>query len=103
MVYSVVFNRLSHTDIKKIDSYLFSKWGGNSVMKFHNILSEFKRTVSKSPTVGVVCKIIKGKEIRQYPITKQNMILHRIEGSKIKILKIFDVRQHPNKKLQGIK
>jgi len=102
MVYNVIFNKLSLANIRKLDDYLYAKWGRIVVEKFHDKLTEFESVVAKNPRMGTIYTKIQNREVRQYAITKQNVILYTIDRANIRVLKVFDVRQHPNKKLQGI-
>jgi len=52
------------------------------------------------PEIGVV--EVDDKQIRGFQLTKQTRVFYRIKGERIIILTFFDVRQHPNKKLQQI-
>ena len=98
-----LFTVLANTNIRQVIEYLHIHWGIGSSLKYYKKVLEFRKIVKGMPEIGRIYMKVKGKEIRQYPVTKQNMILYRIDDNRVTILKIFDVRQHPNKKLQGIK
>ena len=103
MGYNVIFNKQSLVDLQQINDYLFSKWGISTIKKFHKKLEEFKSTIVKNPQIGVICVKAKEREIRQYPVTKQNLIIYSVAKTNIRILRVFDTRQHPDKKITGIK
>ena len=103
VLYNLIFSERALINIENIDKYLLSIWGINAAKKFHKKMDDFATSVINKPTIGIVCSRKRGREIRQFPITKQNLVIYRIDKTNIRVLKVFDVRQHPNKKLQGIK
>ncbi|MDR2843325.1 MAG: type II toxin-antitoxin system RelE/ParE family toxin [Candidatus Symbiothrix sp.] len=97
MQFDVIFSDQVEKDLIKIIDYLVDNWGTNSAAKFEKRAKQVFISISKMPCIGTK-HINRKKVFRELPITKQNTLIYTIEGEKVFLAKIFDNRQHPDKK-----
>ncbi len=81
-----------------IKEFITNKWGISVAEAFERKATDFFDLLENYPEIGVV--EVDDKQIRGFQLTKQTRVFYRIKGERIIILTFFDVRQHPNKKLQ---
>ncbi len=103
MVEKITTKPIAEDELNDILIYLSTNWGKKSVRKFLFNLRSFYKTLETQPQIGHLEFLNREFEIRSYPITKQILVIYEIRFQNIVILKIFDVRQHPDKKYKNIK
>jgi plasmid stabilization system protein ParE len=97
MVYKLIFTDRTKQDYYGILNYLVENWGTSSAQKFREKLRKRLKRISNMPTSGTI-HFIDGKAYREMPVTKQNTLIYSIGNWEVTILKIFDTRQHPDKR-----
>jgi plasmid stabilization system protein ParE len=97
MVYDIVLTPQTKQDYRRIIIYLIENWGMSSALKFRKKLRKKLKGIIYMPTIGTIHCV--GEEIyRELPVTKQNTLIYSIGNWEVTILKIFDTRQHPDKR-----
>ena len=66
-------------------------------IKYINKVNTFLKLLKENPRIGK--SEIEDKGIRGYVLSRQTTVLYRIKGETIIILKFFDNRQNPKKKI----
>ncbi|MDP2685899.1 MAG: type II toxin-antitoxin system RelE/ParE family toxin [Aequorivita sp.] len=92
----IFFTKRGTEDYKSIKEYISNKFGAKVADAFENKLIDFLELLKHFPELGSLEVLEKG--IRGFQFSKQTRIFYRVKGSKIIILTLFDVRQHPDKK-----
>jgi plasmid stabilization system protein ParE len=95
MDYQIIWLPKAEQRFQEIIDYLEYKWNDrvieNFITKTNTILYQIKR----NPTLFRKSDKL---NIYQALITKHNMLLYKVNGSKIELLTFFDTRQNPVKK-----
>ncbi|GHT39792.1 hypothetical protein FACS189437_04190 [Bacteroidia bacterium] len=84
-------------DYHRITDYLFITWGVKSVVKFEKIVQKILLRISQMPTIGTEV-IVNERVLREISLTKQNKLIYEIKETQVILIKIFDTRQHPDKR-----
>lgn len=96
MVFEVVFTRRAEKDFEIISEYIEAAFGDISALRFKNLVFEFAAILHSFPEIGSL--EINDKNIRASVIHKRLKVFYRIKNNKVIILRLFDTRQHPDKK-----
>jgi plasmid stabilization system protein ParE len=88
--------RASNTFHKTVE-YIEEEWSEHSAKKFVNKVNGFLKLVKSHPQIGKI--ELEDQGIRGFIISRQTTVLYRIKDNKIILLKFFDNRQHPRKKI----
>jgi plasmid stabilization system protein ParE len=91
----VIISPQAQKDIKNILSYLEENWTQTVIDNFLLKLKTFYTIVSINPQVFGYYD--KRRGIRNYAITRQNVIYYRNKRNVVEIITVFDSRQHPKK------
>lgn len=92
---SVIISPQARQDIEVIIKYLKENWNQKVVDSFLLKLETFYTIVSINPHVfGYYSK---SRNIRNYAITKQNVVYYRNRRKEVQLIAVFDVKQSPRK------
>jgi plasmid stabilization system protein ParE len=97
MAKTIVWSRGASNSFDKIIKYLQNEWGDNVTANFVNRTYQIIDFLAEHPEMGAIEN--EEKLIRGFLITKHNTLFYRIDEKHIVLLKFFDNRQHPDKKL----
>ena len=86
-------------DLKSIVCYIETDWSHVMGDKFVDEVLARLKVLTKQPFMGMVST--KNTSIRSIKISKYNRLYYRIEGERLVLLNIFDLRQHPVKNIYG--
>ena len=95
MAFEIEWDDEAIEDYKNILKYLNLEWSKNSVIKFEKLLEKKLLSLSNNPNTGR--RTSKNSRIRKIVVTYQNTIYYQFNDEAVKILRIFDTRQHPRK------
>jgi plasmid stabilization system protein ParE len=96
MTFEVLFTKRAERDFENISNYIQSKFGDLSEIRFKNLVIEFATTLQFFPEIGSL--EIGDKNIRASVVHSRLKIFYRIKGNRVMILRLFDTRQHPDKR-----
>lgn len=91
----VIISPQARQDIESILDYLSKNWHQKVIDNFLLKLETFYTIVSINPHVFGYYN--KSKNIRNYAITKQQVIYYRNRRKAVEIITVFDIRQSPSK------
>lgn len=91
----VIISPQAQSDIINILEYLKHNWNEKIVDDFLLKLESFYVIVSLNPKLFGYYN--KAKNIRNFALTKQNVIFYRNTKNAVEIITVFDGRQHKNK------
>ena len=97
MQYTVSFTPEAEKDFETILNYIQINFGKDSANRFKKLVWNFTSLMEGFPEVGSM--EIRDKNIRGFVIHRRLKVFYRIKGGSVIVLKLFDTRQHPNKKL----
>ena len=92
MAYKIDYTKRYLNKVKKLTAYLEREWGYAVAAQFTNDVAEKLERLSKHPFIG---NLQGRKTIRSIIISKHNRLYYRIEGEKITILNLMDMRIDP--------
>lgn len=95
MDYQIVWLPKAEIRYQEIIDYLQYKWNDKVISKFIAQTEKVLLQIKNRPTLF---RRSSKMDIREALITKHNLLLYRINGSKIELLTFFDTRQDPKKK-----
>lgn len=84
----------------KTVEYIEQEWSIRSAQKFVVRVDKFLKVLKKQPDIGKL--ELEEKGIRGFVISRHNTVFYRIKEETIILLKFFDNRQNPNKKLKQL-
>jgi len=83
----------------QIVDFLKEEWSINSATRFVQKSNHFIELLKTQPNIGRA-ETVK-KDLRSFVLTRQTIVFYRIKNEKvIVLLKFFNTRQHPLKKLK---
>ena len=91
----VIWSSPAENDLISILEYLDFKWSEQVCNSFLNTLDANIKQASLNPALFPFFN--KSLRIRKCLITKHNILYYKDNSSHIVILRLYDVRQHPNK------
>ena len=98
MAYKIGWNKKAQTTFDKIVDYLLDEFGESSAKKFINKVNNFLELIEQNPEVGKI--EVEEKSIRSWRVSKFTIAFYQVKNDHIFILKFFDGRQDPKKKLK---
>jgi plasmid stabilization system protein ParE len=98
---TVIISNTAEEKLEKLFSYLIAKWSVKVKNEFIQKLDRNIEIIKKQPKSFPESE--KEKGLRKCVITKQVTLYYRFDSKTIKIITIFDTRQHPNKLSKDIK
>jgi len=91
----IIISPQAKQDIESILKYLELNWNQKIIERFLLKLETFYQVISINPRIfGYYSK---SRNIRNYAITRQNVIYYRSRKKAIEIITVFDTRQSPSK------
>jgi plasmid stabilization system protein ParE len=91
----VIISPQAQKDIRAVLTYLEENWNQKVIDEFFQKLQTFYVIVSINPRVFGYYD--KRRNIRNYALTKQNIVYYRNKRDRIEIITVFDGRQNPRK------
>ena len=85
-------------NFEEILDYLLKRFGQTTTNKFIDRTTKLGELLVIFPEIGQLAD--KSKGIYSFVQTKQTTVFYRFSDFEVIILKFFDTRQHPNKKLE---
>ncbi len=95
MIRSVFWSPKAVDDLDTTITYISENWGSKIADKFMNHLEETLAVLISFPEQFPLIHADLG--IRKCVLTKQNVIFYRLQKERIEILRLYDVRQDPNR------
>jgi len=95
----VFWTKRARRSFDNIVVFLLDEWGELSARKFLRLTVRFIELLKQHPKLGKEEKAIEG--LRSFVLTRHTTIFYRIKAGKvIVLLKFFDTRQDPKKRLK---
>jgi plasmid stabilization system protein ParE len=95
----ILWTKAAQSSFDNIVDYLKNKWSINSAIKFVNKTIVFLDILQKHPEIGKKENI--KNDLRSFVLTRQTTIFYRIKNdTTIVLLKFFDTRQNPEKRIK---
>ena len=91
----VIWSPLAEKDLDEILNYLIINWNTHTTIKFLDKIEKVITQILKNPNQFPL--VNKGLEIRKCVVTKHNTLFYRSHDNIIHILRLYDVRQNPDK------
>ena len=98
MALNIFWTKHAEKSFEQILDYLEKEWGEKVSKAFAKKVYGFLEILSEFPEIGSIEN--KEKGIRGFAIIKQVNLFYRVSNNKIYLLKFFDNRQNPRKKLK---
>jgi len=98
---TVLISKTAEKKLEKLFGYLVEKWSVKVKNEFIQKLDKNIELIRKQPKSSPESE--KENGLRKCVITKQTTLYYRFDSKKIKIVTLFDTRQHPNKLNKDIK
>ncbi len=95
MVYQVIFKKRFQSKLQKLLTYIENEFGLLVAQRFAKQLDKKLLTLRQQPHIGQPSLFI--KNTRSIIAGKHNRLYFRIEGNKIIILNMYDIRINPQK------
>ena len=95
MDYQIIWLPKAETRYREIIEYLEYKWNDRVIERFIVQTEKVLNQIKRRPTIF---RRSAKMNIHEVLITKHNLLIYRINGSKIELLTFFDTRQDPKKK-----
>lgn len=96
MAFEVAFTKRAEKDFELISNYIEMQFGSNAAIRFKTLVIEFAAILQTFPEIGSL--EVEEKNIRGSVIHQRLKVFYRIKNSRIIILRLFDTRQHPDKR-----
>jgi plasmid stabilization system protein ParE len=97
MRFEVSFSQKAETDFESILSYISSEFGDQAVVNFKKLVIDFAVLLEQFPEIGSLQ--VNDKNIRGFVIHRRLKVFYRIKNNKVIVLRLFDTRQHPDKRI----
>lgn len=94
----VAFSKKADEDFLSILNYIKADFGSKASIDFKTLVFKFVDLIHAFPEIGSLEVADKG--IRGFVVHRRLKIFYRITANKIIILRLFDTRQHPDRKLR---
>lgn len=98
MALEIFWTKRSQNSFHDTVNYLEDEWGNSSAKKFIKKVKHFIEIVEKNPDIGKI--ELEDKGIRGFVISRQITVFYRKKKNRIILLKFFDTRQHPGKRIR---
>jgi len=92
---TVIISKTAEKKLEKLFSYLIAKWSVKVKNEFIQKLNKNIELIKKQPNSFPESE--KENGLRKCVITKQTTLYYRFDSKTIKVVTLFDTRQHPNK------
>ena len=95
----IVWTKRAQLSFDQIVDFLQNEWSVNSAIRFVQKTNHFLEILKKHPYIGSAEPV--KKDLRSFVLTRQTIVFYRIKDEDIIVLlKFFDARQDPSKKLK---
>ena len=95
MVKKIIWTPEAESSFESVIGYLQEHWSEREIIKFIQRAEIVIRHIERHPLSYRTA----GKEdVREALVTKQNLLLYRIQGKEIYLLSFWDTRKNPAKK-----
>ncbi len=94
MAFQVVFTKKAERDFNVILDYIADEFGESAAHRFRVLTIDFLSVLISFPELGIVNTPF--NNIRSFVVHKRLKVIYSIKGQKIRILRLFDTRQHPD-------
>ena len=98
MASTIKWTKLASKTFHKTVEFIEHKWSERSAKKFVIKVNAFLIVLKDNPEMGKI--EVDEKGIRGFVLSRQTTVFYRIKKGTIVILKFFDNRQNPKKKLK---
>ncbi|MES2426634.1 MAG: type II toxin-antitoxin system RelE/ParE family toxin [Bacteroidota bacterium] len=96
MAFEVNFTKRADRDFENILDYIEDKFGTQATIHFKDLVIEFASLLQYFPEIGSLEQV--DKQIRGFVIHRRLKVFYRIKKDSIIVLRLFDTRQHPDKR-----
>lgn len=93
MVREIVLSSKAEADFTHIINYLLENWSENEASNFESLLDKRFCTIQEFPFAFPIVYL----NVRKCLVTKQVSIFYDVKENEIRILRVFDTRQSPDK------
>lgn len=93
--YKLIWSDEALTNLKGIIDYLEYRWTKREIKKFAQLLDKQLKLIEDNPYLFSESE--KSNGLRKSVLSRQTTIYYRITNFEIRIITLFDNRQHPNK------
>ena len=97
MEYEIIWLPKAEERFQDIIEYLKNKWDDKVIAGFIVRTETVLRQIQRRPTMF---RRSSKMNIHEALITKHNLLLYQLKGSRIELLTFFDTRQNPKKKFK---
>ena len=95
----ILWTKRAQKSFDQIVGFLQEEWSLNSAINFVQKTNNFIATLKEHPKIGRPEKV--KKDLRSFVLTRQTTVFYRIKNNEVIILlKFFDTRQNPLKKMK---
>ncbi len=91
----IVTTPLFRQKLSKVVKYIQSVFGNKAMLDFIAKLDQHIQRILKHPTIGIASR--KDPTVRYVIVKPHNKIYYKTYPSRVTILDLFDMRQHPSK------
>ena len=98
MYFEVSFTPKAEQDFEVILNYIDRDFGDRATINFRKLLLDIISLLEQFHEIGSI--EVNHKNIRGFVIHRRLKVFYRIKNNKVIVLRLFDTRQHPNKKNQ---
>ena len=95
MVYQIIFKKRFQNKLEKLLRYFENEFGLLVAQRFAKQLDKKFMTLQQQPSIGKPSVSI--RNVRSIHAGKHNRLYYRIDGSRIIVLNMYDMRIHPQK------
>jgi plasmid stabilization system protein ParE len=96
MAFEVVFTKRAERDFENILNYIDNEFGVQATIHFKGLVIDFASLIQNFPEIGSLER--PEKNIRGFVVHRRLKVFYRIKEERIIILRLFDTRQHPDKR-----
>lgn len=93
--YKIIWSDEALNNLRDIIDYLEIRWSKKELKKFSKLLDKKLESIKIRPQLYPQSN--KSKGLRRCVLSKQTTIYYRLNEFEIRIISLFDNRQHPNK------
>ncbi len=94
MAYEIEWTAIAEQQYGEIVHYIAEKWSIDIASKFINTVEKKLELLAQFPQLGR--SSYKRKQVRKFPLSRQNTLIYQLIGNTIFILEIYDTRQNPD-------
>lgn len=101
----VIWTSLSHKSLSELLSFVRRVWGDKKSFEVRKLIEHNVLLLKKHPHLGKVLPETESKsvKIRSLIIKRRNRVFYKVEGEKIYIILVWDVRKDPDTLFEALK